>query len=146
MPFYNPTRTPLLLDAVTLRFQSMCDVLAPKMGATQLAGPPRRTSLCLCLDALGLWQVLRHGAGACRRGFAASRVEQRGRGRWTRCNHLPLTKRPGSQKLALGAVATGATGLTIHHNTKATQRHAWRCFRVHHHHTEKMMNKGKLRI
>eukprot|EP00434_Breviolum_minutum_P015290 symbB.v1.2.013474.t1/scaffold954.1/size149253/1 len=32
-----------------------------------------------------------------------------------------LLARAGSQKLALGAVATGATGLTIHHNTK--ERH-----------------------
>ena len=29
-----------------------------------------------------------------------------------------LLARAGSQKLALGAVATGATGLTIHHGTK----------------------------
>lgn len=32
-----------------------------------------------------------------------------------------ILARAGSQKLALGAVATGATGLTIHHNTK--ERH-----------------------
>lgn len=33
----------------------------------------------------------------------------------------PGAPAPGSQKLALGAVATGATGLTIHHNTKARE-------------------------
>lgn len=33
----------------------------------------------------------------------------------------------GSQKLALGAVATGATGLTIHHNTKVDGGSLWIC-------------------
>ena len=40
---------------------------------------------------------------------------------------LPLTLPTceGSQKLALGAVATGATGLSIHHNTKDFAKSQW---------------------